>query len=226
MYVFLCLFYMSHRRYSNCRPLSSARYNRIICQTVENTSFLERLSCILHALAKGYQGYKSNSDFTFLSTAKSGKSRIQNPFLDWPKGTHPYLDESPRLEQTLSPPQRLPLGIPIKISIIEKIESAREYKEASAEKRGTNRKRQGTSAIQMSHVYQNCQRAKGLAWTAWMKIQSIVAINISFLKTHRDSRILHSRTAKKTWQIMWRKRIFSDSRRNYCEFGFSVQLQK
>ena len=65
------------------------------------------------------------SDFTFLSTAKSGKSRIQNPFLDSPKGTHPYLDESPRLDQTFSPPQRLPLGIPIKISIIEKIESAR-----------------------------------------------------------------------------------------------------
>ena len=72
----------------------------------------------------------------------------------------------------------------------------------------TNRKRQGTSAIHMSHVYQNCQRANGLAWTAWMKNQNIVAMNISFLKTHRDSRILHSRTAKKTWQIMWRKIIF------------------
>ena len=72
----------------------------------------------------------------------------------------------------------------------------------------TNRKRQGTSAIHMSHVYQNCQRANGLAWTAWMKNQNIVAMNISFLKTHRDSRILHSRTAKITWQIMWRKRIF------------------
>ena len=46
----------------------------------------------------------------------------------------------------------------------------------------------------MSHVYQNCQRANGLAW---MKNQNIVAMNISFLKTHRDSRILHSRTAKK-----------------------------
>ena len=72
----------------------------------------------------------------------------------------------------------------------------------------TNRKRQGTSAVDMSHVYQNCQRANGLAWTAWMKNQNIVTMNISFLKTHRDSRILHSRTAKKTWQIMWRKRIF------------------
>ena len=38
--------------------------------------------------------------------------------------------------------------------------------------------------------------------------QNIVALNISFSKTHRDSRILHSTTAKKTWQIMWRKRIF------------------
>ena len=63
MRFFLCLFYMFHRRYSNCRPLNSARYNRIICQTVENTSFFERLSCILHALAKGYQGYKSNFGF-------------------------------------------------------------------------------------------------------------------------------------------------------------------
>ena len=33
-------------------------------------------------------------------------------------------------------------------------------------------------------------------------------MNISFLKTHRDSRILHSRTAKNTWQIRWRKIIF------------------
>ena len=30
-----------------------------------------------------------------------------------------------------------------------------------------------------------------------MKNQNIVAMNISFLKTHRDSRILHSRTANK-----------------------------
>ena len=89
MRFFLCLFYMFHRRYSNCRPLYSARYNRIICQRVENTSFFERLSCILHALAKGYQGYKSNFGFHVLSTAKSGKSRIKNPFLDSPKGTHP-----------------------------------------------------------------------------------------------------------------------------------------
>ena len=72
----------------------------------------------------------------------------------------------------------------------------------------TNGKRQGTSAIHISHVYQNCQRANGLGWTAWMKNQNISAMNIYFLKTHRDSKILHSRTAKKTWQIMWRKRIF------------------
>ena len=60
----------------------------------------------------------------------------------------------------------------------------------------------------MSHVYQNCQRADRLTWTAWMKNQNIAAMNIIFLKSHRDFRILHSRTAKKTWQIMWRKRIF------------------
>ena len=30
-----------------------------------------------------------------------------------------------------------------------------------------------------------------------MKNQNIVAMNISFLKTHRDSKILHSKTAKK-----------------------------
>ena len=34
------------------------------------------------------------SDFTFLSTAKSGKSRIKNPFLDSPKGTHPLFQGS------------------------------------------------------------------------------------------------------------------------------------
>ena len=34
--------YMFHRRYSNCQPQNSARYNRIICQRVENTSFLRR----------------------------------------------------------------------------------------------------------------------------------------------------------------------------------------
>ena len=31
-----------------------------ICLTIENTSFLERLLCILHAFAKGHQGYKIN----------------------------------------------------------------------------------------------------------------------------------------------------------------------
>ena len=54
--------YMSHRRYLKCRPQNSARYNRII-QRVENTSFLETLSCKLHAFAKGYKGYKSNFGF-------------------------------------------------------------------------------------------------------------------------------------------------------------------
>ena len=52
MRFFLCLFYIFHRRYSNCRPLNSSRYNRIICQRVENTSFFERLSCILHIVTR------------------------------------------------------------------------------------------------------------------------------------------------------------------------------
>ncbi|CAH3017931.1 unnamed protein product, partial [Porites evermanni] len=60
---FFLVLFMSHRRYSNYRPQHSARYNRIICQTVENTSFLERLLRILHAFAKGYQVYKSNFGF-------------------------------------------------------------------------------------------------------------------------------------------------------------------
>ena len=48
------------------------------------------------------------SDFTFLSTAKSGKSRIKNPFLDAPKGTHPKCQTShsnvtmPRARQKLT----------------------------------------------------------------------------------------------------------------------------
>ena len=56
---------MFHRRYSNCRSQNYARYDRIIRQTVENTSFVERLLCVLRAfaLAKGYQGYKSNFGF-------------------------------------------------------------------------------------------------------------------------------------------------------------------
>ena len=55
-------------------------------------SFLERLS--RHGLhtAGVCERLQVNpiSDFMFLSTAKSGKSRIKNPFLDSPKGTHPY----------------------------------------------------------------------------------------------------------------------------------------
>ena len=60
---FLDLFYMFHGRYWNCRPQNSALYNRKICQRVENTSFRERLSCILQAFAKDHQGYKSNFGF-------------------------------------------------------------------------------------------------------------------------------------------------------------------
>ena len=54
---------MYHRCYSNCRPQNSAWYNRIICQTLENVSFLESLPCILHGFETGYQGYKSNFGF-------------------------------------------------------------------------------------------------------------------------------------------------------------------
>ena len=44
------------------------------------------------------------SDFTFLSTAKSGKSRIKNPFLNSPKGTHPMSFIGVAVEQETSAP--------------------------------------------------------------------------------------------------------------------------
>ena len=54
--------FMFHHRYSN-------RHHKILhawlVKQSKNTSFLERLSCILHAFAKGYQGYKSNFGFVF-----------------------------------------------------------------------------------------------------------------------------------------------------------------
>ena len=82
---FLDLFYMFHGRYWNCRPQNSARYNRKICQRVENTSFRERLSCILQAFAKDHQDYKSNFGFH----VPFDRENPANPFLDSPKGTHP-----------------------------------------------------------------------------------------------------------------------------------------
>ena len=69
--------------YSNCRQQNSARYNSVHnLSSVENTSFLERLPCILHShVCEMYQGYKSNFGFHFFfSTSKSGKSGIENPF--------------------------------------------------------------------------------------------------------------------------------------------------
>ena len=59
---------MFHRRYysySNCRQQNSARYNSVHnLSSVENTSFLERLPCILHShVCEMYQGYKSNFGF-------------------------------------------------------------------------------------------------------------------------------------------------------------------
>ena len=77
---------MFHRRYSNSRPLNSARYNRIICQT---RHFLRGCRSYCTRWRKVTKVTNPISDFAFLSTAKSGKSRIKNPFLDSPKGTHP-----------------------------------------------------------------------------------------------------------------------------------------
>ena len=57
---------------------------------MENTPFLERLSCILHVfVAKGYQGYKSNFGFRVPFDRETRQVSDQNPFLDSPKGTHP-----------------------------------------------------------------------------------------------------------------------------------------
>ena len=92
-----------------------------------------------------------------------------------------------------------------------------------------NRKRQGTSAIHVTRLSKLSTR-KRTAWTAWMKNQNIVvvAMNISFLNlTHRDSRILHSRTAKKIWQIMWRKRSFKWQPSKLlwrCIFGTAIKV--
>ena len=75
---------MLRRRYLNCRPQNSTRpYNRIICQTV----FLRGCLAYCKRLRKVTKVTNPISDFTFLSTAKSGKSRIRNPFLDSLKGT-------------------------------------------------------------------------------------------------------------------------------------------
>ena len=71
----------------------------------------------------------------------------------------------------------------------------------------TNRKRQGTSAIHVTRLSKLSTRER-TRLDCMNEKSNIVAMNISFLKTHRDSRILQRRTAKKTWQIMWRKRIF------------------
>ena len=89
MLFFLCLFYMFHRCYSNCRPLNSARFNCIICQTIETRHFLRGCGAYCTRWRKVTKVTNPISDFTFLSTAKSGKSRIKNPFFDSPKGTHP-----------------------------------------------------------------------------------------------------------------------------------------
>ena len=85
-----------HRRYSFRRPQNSAPYNRLICQTVQNEPFpwdaVMHIACICDRLAR-LQIQFELSDFAFLSTAKSGKSRIKNPFLDQPRpqGAFPWL---------------------------------------------------------------------------------------------------------------------------------------
>ena len=77
---------MLRRRYLNCRPQNSTRpYNRIICQTV----FLRGCHAYCMRLRKVTKVTNPISDFAFLLTTKSGKSRIKNPFLDSSKGTHP-----------------------------------------------------------------------------------------------------------------------------------------
>ena len=70
----------------------------------------------------------------------------------------------------------------------------------------------------MSHVYQSCQRSKEL--DEW-KIKTFSRWTL--LKTHRDSTILHSRTAKKLTDNVYKKnfRIFKRSRRNYCDCQWS-----
>ena len=59
----------------------------IACQTVENMSFLERLSCILHECAKGYQGHKSNFGFHVPFHREIRQISDQKSVLDSPKGT-------------------------------------------------------------------------------------------------------------------------------------------
>jgi len=53
----------------------------------------------------------------------------------------------------------------------------------------------------------------------WMNEKSTFSC-WTLLKTHRDSTILHSRTAKKLTDNVYKKnfRIFKCSRRNYCDF--------
>ena len=77
---------MLRRRYLNYRTQNSTRtYNRIICQTV----FLRGFHAYCMRLRKVTKVTNPISDFAFLLTTKSGKSRIKNPFLDSSKGTHP-----------------------------------------------------------------------------------------------------------------------------------------
>ena len=89
--------FMFHRRYSFRRPQNSAPYNSLICQTVQNAPFpwdaVKHISSYCMHLRQVSKVTNPISDFAFLSTAKSGKSRIKTPFLDQPRpqGGFPWL---------------------------------------------------------------------------------------------------------------------------------------
>ena len=59
-----------------------------------------------------------------------------------------------------------------------------------------------------------------------MKNQNIAGMNINFLTTLRILGFYIAGQLKKPGRQCEGKEFFSDSRRRYCEFGFSVQLQK
>ena len=68
---------------------NSSWYHRIIRQTVNNTSFLERPSHFWRERLPKLQ-IQLGISRSCVSVAKSGKSRIKNPFLDLLKGKHPF----------------------------------------------------------------------------------------------------------------------------------------
>ena len=70
--------------------LEQPRHHRINSSNSTNhILFSEAAMWYLKAFATVTKVTDPISDFAFLSTAKSGKSRIKIPFLDSPKGAHP-----------------------------------------------------------------------------------------------------------------------------------------